>query len=96
MNALIDALIQELDDETLDALADMLAPRLADRLHRAQSDDRWLRGADQIASYIGAPRSRVYALTSASRIPVERDGSALIARTSDLDAWLRSGGGKRP
>jgi len=32
---------------------------------------------------------------SADRLPVERDGSALIARKSELDAWVRAGGGKR-
>lgn len=58
--------------------------------------DEWLRGADRIAAYIDCPRSRVYALTSAGRIPVERDGASLVARRSELDTWLRSGGGKRP
>lgn len=59
-------------------------------------EDGWLRGADRIAGYIDCPRSRVYALTSARRIPVEHDGSALIARRSELDRWLRDGGGRRP
>jgi hypothetical protein len=52
---------------------------------------RW----DKIAAYIDAPPSRVYALVSAQRIPVHHDGSALIARRSELDAWLQAGGGKR-
>ena len=60
------------------------------------ANDGWLRGAERIASYIDAPASRVYALTSAGRIPVHRDGSALIARKSELDDWVRSGGGRRP
>lgn len=94
MSAIVDAFLAELNDAALDALAERLAPRLADRL--IQPAVEWLRGADAIAEYIGAPRSRVYALTSAGRIPIERDGSALIARTSDLDAWLRAGGAKRP
>jgi excisionase family DNA binding protein len=51
---------------------------------------------ERIASYIDSPRSRVYALASARRIPVHRDGSALIARRSELDRWLRAGGGRRP
>ena len=54
------------------------------------------RGADRIAAYIDCPRSRVYALTSARRIPVHHDGSALIARRSELDGWIREGGGRRP
>jgi predicted RNase H-like HicB family nuclease len=60
-----------------------------------EAKDGWLRGADRIAAYIDAPRSRVYALASARRIPVHRDGSALIARRSELDRWLLQGGGLR-
>ena len=74
-----------------DDLADLVLDRHADN-----GESGWLRGADQIATYIGAPRSRVYALASAGRIPIQKDGSALLARRGDLDAWVRSGGGKRP
>ena len=93
MNALATALLAELDDRALDELAALLAPRLA-ALGRL-AEDGWLRGAEQIAGYIGSPRSRVYALASARRIPVQRDGSSLVARRSELDQWLRAGGGKR-
>jgi excisionase family DNA binding protein len=96
VSALAQALLAELDDATLDALADALAPRIANRLAVRNTGDAWLRGASSIAGYIGCPVSRVYALTSAGRIPVERDGSALVARRSDLDGWLRAGGAKRP
>jgi excisionase family DNA binding protein len=92
--SLATALLAELDDAALDLLAERLAPRLVARAKRPT--DGWLRGADAIAAYIGARRSRVYALTSARRLPVERDGSALLARKSELDAWLRNGGAKRP
>src|ERR671922_1280060 len=78
-------------------LIDLVAERAADLLTgRESGDDGWLRGADRIAAYIDCPRSRVYALTSARRIPVHHDGSALIARRSELDRWLREGGGCRP
>jgi hypothetical protein len=99
VSAILDALLNELvdgDDSALARLADKLAPLLVDRLAPQAPDDGWLRGAEQIASYIGSPRSRVYALASARRIPVQRDGSALVARRSELDSWLRNGGGKRP
>jgi excisionase family DNA binding protein len=96
VSALATAFLADLSAADLDRLAELLAPRIAHRLSNQGSDDAWLRGADEIAAYIGAPRSRVYALTSSKRIPVERDGSALIARKSELDGWLRSGGAKRP
>ena len=96
MSAIVEALLAELDDAALDALADRLAPRLAARLGPPPAQDGWLRGAVAIAEHIGAPRSRVYALTSAGRIPVERDGSALVARKSALDEWVRAGRSKRP
>lgn len=94
MSAIVDAFLHELTDSDLQALADRLRPLLT--ATPTDRNDRWLRGADQIAEYIGAPRSRVYALTSARRIPIERDGSALIARTADLDEWIRAGGATRP
>lgn len=86
-----------LPDELLEELAHRVADLLEQRGHGAPpAVDGWLRGAEAIAEYIGAPASRVYGLSSAKRIPVEHDGSALIARRSQLDAWLRDGGGKRP
>lgn len=94
MSALASALLAELDDRALDELAALLAPRLAALSQR--DGDGWLRGADAIAEYIGCPRSRVYALSSAGRIPIHRDGSNLVARTAELDEWLRNGGSKRP
>ena len=93
MSSFAHVLLAELDDQALDELARLLAPRLA--ALSQQEGDGWLRGAGAIAEYIGAPRSRVYALASADRIPIERDGSALVARKSELDRWLRAGGGKR-
>jgi excisionase family DNA binding protein len=99
MSVILDALLDELvdgDESTLARLADKLAPLLVERIAPAPSGEGWLRGADEIAAYIGSPRSRVYALASARRIPVQRDGSALVARRSELDAWLQNGGGTRP
>ncbi|SEH10160.1 hypothetical protein [Thermoleophilum album] len=92
----LEPLALPLPAELIDHLAERVAEILAER--RQVPDDGWLRGADAIARYIDAPRSRVYALASCTppRIPVHRDGSALIARKSELDDWLRNGGGRRP
>ncbi len=83
--------------DLIEAIAERAAELLAERMAPA-AEDGWLRGADRIAAYIDAPRSRVYSLATCDppRIPVHRDGSALVARKSELDAWVRSGGGKRP
>jgi hypothetical protein len=92
-----DGLTISVPDDLLEAIAERAAELLAER-QGARTNDGWLRGADHIAAYIGAPASRVYALASCKppRIPVHRDGSALIAKRSELDSWVRHGGGKRP
>lgn len=81
-------------DELVEYIAERAAELIAER-HVDEASCDWLRGADKIAAYIDAPRSRVYGLVSAKRIPIHHDGSALIARRSELDAWLLSGGGRR-
>jgi hypothetical protein len=88
------ALRVEIDEELIEQIAERAAELIGERT-QAKGPDGWLRGADRIAAYIDAPRSRVYALVSARRIPVHHDGSALIARRSELDRWLVQGGGIR-
>lgn len=83
----------DIGDELVEQIAERAAELAASQ--RYVEDGGWLRGADKIAAYIDSPRSRVYALVSARRIPVHHDGSALIARRSELDAWLLNGGGCR-
>ncbi len=69
--SLASALLDELSAEDLAELAERLAPLLADRLGGQQpSGSEWLRGADAIAAYLNCPRSRVYSLSSAGRLPV--------------------------
>jgi hypothetical protein len=88
----------ELPDAVVERIAERAADLVAVRRSSDESTDPWLRGAAAIADYIGATRSRVYALAACRppRIPVEHDGSALVAKRSQLDSWLANGGGKRP
>ncbi len=86
----------DIGEELVERIAQRATELLAQRQHDEPDEDGWLRGAERIAAYIDSPRSRVYALVSARRIPVHHDGSALIARRSELDEWLRGGGGRRP
>lgn len=78
-------------DELVEAVAQRAAELVADR----QAPSPWLdvKGA---AEYLACPTSRVYALTSASRIPHHRDGSRLLFRSDELDRWVRDGGARRP
>jgi excisionase family DNA binding protein len=85
----------ELDDAALEALAELIVPRLAGRIGSEQPAQRWL-DVGGAADYLRCPRSRVYALVSAGRIPVHRDGSRLLFDRPELDEWVRAGGAKRP
>jgi hypothetical protein len=85
----------DIGDDLIEHIAERAAKLIAERQSETTGNG-WLRRADKIAAYIDAPRSRVYALVSAEEIPVHHDGSALIARRPELDAWLLNGGGRRP
>jgi len=95
MSTLAKALLAELDDTALDALAERLAPRLAGRLGQSNHDDGWL-DITTAAAYLACPKSRLYALCSARRVPHHKDGSRTLFRRSELDEWVRSGGARRP
>lgn len=95
MNAFAAALLAEMDDETLARLAERLAPILESRIGPNGQATPWL-GVDAAARHLACPRSRIYALVSARRIPHHRDGSRLLFRREELDDWVRTGGGVRP
>lgn len=80
----------KLTDAQLDEIA-----RRAIELLPATSDDGWL-SVIEAAAYLRCPKSRVYSLCSAGRIPHVKDGSRTLLRRSELDTWLRAGGGVRP
>jgi len=92
-------LLAELDDDTLatlaDRLADRLVPAIVPRLNPSQPPDSWL-DVGHAAEHLSCPRSRIYALVSARRMPHHKDGSRLLFRREELDKWVRAGGGRRP
>lgn len=77
----------------VEALAHRVLARVSD-LNGA--DDRWIRGADAAAEHLDCEPGRIYALTSAKRIPHEKDGSNLMFRESVLDEFVVNGGAVRP
>jgi excisionase family DNA binding protein len=78
--------------EVIETIAESVASQLGERL-RAQPET-WI-GVEHAAVHLACPKSRIYDLVSGDRIPHERDGSRLLFRRSDLDAWVTSGGGTR-
>jgi excisionase family DNA binding protein len=91
-DAMTAALIDGLDEAALRALAEKLQPYLPEPAREANT---WL-SVPEAAAYLRCPTSRIYALKSADRIPFHLDGSRLLFRRSELDAWIRQGGGTRP
>jgi len=83
--------------ELPDTLVEDLAERVADLLGAREPDraEPWIAVA-AAAEHLACKPARIYALASARRIPHERDGSRLLFRRSDLDAWVARGGGIRP
>ena len=79
--------------EFVEAVAQRAAELLAERVDQRPAPYLDVAAA---AEYLACPRSRVYSLASAGRIPLRRDGSRLLFRASELDEWLDAGGGCRP
>lgn len=82
-----------LPDSVVQAVAERAAALVADRLEQRTAPYLDVAAA---AEYLACPKSRVYALVSAGRIPHRRDGSRLLFRAAELDEWLDQGGGRRP
>jgi len=84
----------DLPDELVEQIAQRAAAILADREPSAASLGYLdVAGA---AGYLACPVSRVYALTSAGRLPVHRDGSRLLFDRAELRDYIDHGGAKRP
>jgi excisionase family DNA binding protein len=77
-----------------------IAERAAEIIAARQELDRrepepWI-GVEEAAKHLACPKGRIYTLTSTKRIPFARDGSRLLFKRSELDAWLENGGARRP
>jgi excisionase family DNA binding protein len=81
----------EAQPELVEAIAERVVELLAPRF---DAPDEWLT-APEAAKYLRCPISRIYALSSARRIPLYHDGSRLLFKRSELDKWVSAGGGKR-
>ena len=82
-----------LPGELLEVIAERAAAIVQGR--QRLGEEAWL-GVRDAAGHLACPASRIYALVSAGRIPHHRDGSRLLFRRSELDAWVERGGAIRP
>ena len=72
-----------------DALVDELVERVGERLARPAAEP-WV-GVEAVAAHLGCRRQRIYDLVSRrghGAIPFRKDGSRLLFRLSEIDAWL--------
>lgn len=89
---IVAAFLDSLDDDALNRFAERLRPMLATESH---TQPQWLT-VIEAAEYLRCPKSRLYALVSARRIPFCKDGSRTLFNRDELDAWVRAGGAIRP
>lgn len=59
------------------------------------SQSPWL-DADEAATYLRCPISRIRKLTMLGELPCERDGRRVLYNREALDAYVRAGGAKSP
>jgi excisionase family DNA binding protein len=74
-------------------LVEAVAQRAADLVLEsfgARVEDRWM-NVDQAAAYLACGPRRIYDLHSQRRLRSHKDGSRLLFRRSDLDAYVESG-----
>ena len=55
-----------------------------------------LMNVEQAAKFLACGKDRIYALTSAGRIPHHKDGSRVLFDRGELREFVRAGGAKTP
>jgi excisionase family DNA binding protein len=79
-----------------DELVEQAAVRAAELLAEDVTEPDGFLDVNGAAEFLVCPKSRIYALVSAGRIPHYKDGSRLLFDRGELQAYVRNGGSKRP
>jgi excisionase family DNA binding protein len=74
-------------DSLAPALAERVAELLAERLPGTVEQSPWLT-VNEAADYLRCTPKRIYDLLSQSRLPRHKDGSRVLLRRAELDAYL--------
>jgi excisionase family DNA binding protein len=83
----------EITEELLERIAERAAELLAALPSAEPGGFLDVAGA---ADFLACPKSRIYALVSAGRLPHHRDGSRLLFDRDELCEYVRRGGARRP
>lgn len=95
----MNGLALELPDELVEQVAERVAAILAERQRETGDESPRVSGYLDVAgaaAFLACPSSRIYALVSAQRLPVHRDGSRLLFDRAELRAYVAAGGARRP
>jgi excisionase family DNA binding protein len=57
------------------------------------SDEQWV-GVDEVARHLRVGKDSVYRWVDVRRLPAHRVGRLLRFKLSEVDAWVRAGGGE--
>lgn len=92
----------ELSPEAIEAIATRVVALLADEGEPTEGKPGWgsrpprppgYLNAAAAAGYLGCGKSRIYQLVHRRAIPFRKEGSRLLFKPSELDAWVLQGGG---
>jgi excisionase family DNA binding protein len=78
-----------------DDLIEQIAQRAAELVIARQSEPSGYLDVGAAAEFLACPKSRIYSLVSARRIPHHKDGSRLLFDPAELREFVQSGGAKR-
>jgi excisionase family DNA binding protein len=73
-------------------LLDLIVVRVVARLTASQTPTEPWVGAEDAARHLACRRQRIYDLVNRRAIPHRKEGSRLLFKLSQLDAWIGSGG----
>jgi excisionase family DNA binding protein len=92
----VSALTVDFPPELVEQIAVRAAEIVAERTDPADPDAGGFLDVERAADFLACPKSRVYSLVSAGRIPHHRDGSRLLFDRTELRAYVAAGGARRP
>jgi excisionase family DNA binding protein len=90
----VTALTLDIAEELVERIAERAAELVAER-QDARVEEKFV-DVTGAAEFLACPRSRIYALVSAGRLPHHRDGSRLLFDRDELREYVHNGGARRP